>query len=262
MRRTLIAVMTLSLVFAGCKLKEAVDKASISKDLDKRGTMDLMKEVADDKYEPPKDGRLTDGQVQMYLKVREREKAIAQVAAQNMQQHAADADKSNNSISGMIKGIQAMGSAAQMATADIRAAKDLHYNTQEYLWVKGQILAASMTAFTEKISDAMQAQVESAHSQMRKAYEEAKDEQSKAMAKQALDQYEKTAQEGHATVAQAQADPAVAYNRELLKKYDTELAAFASEMGKYENKEGEAKKSMEELQKNLDKAVQDAKKQQ
>src|SRR5205814_10654095 len=88
MRRTLSALLTLSLVFAGCKLKEAVDKASISKDLDKRGTMDLMKEVANDKYDPPKDGKLTDGQVQMYLKVREREKAIAQVARKEAEQHA------------------------------------------------------------------------------------------------------------------------------------------------------------------------------
>src|SRR6266566_2543488 len=108
MRRTLTAALTLSLVFAGCRLKEAVDKASISKDLDKRGTMDLMKEVANDKYDPPKDGKLTDGQIQMYLKVREKEKAIAQVATQNMQQHAAEADKSKNTISGMISGFQAM----------------------------------------------------------------------------------------------------------------------------------------------------------
>jgi hypothetical protein len=260
MRRTFTTILALSLVFAGCKAKELLDKSSIQNDLDKRGTIDLMKEVANDKYDPPKDGKLTDGQIQMYLKVREHEKAIAKVAAQNMQQEANEADKSKNSIAGMMKGLQAMGSAAQMATADIRAAKDLHYNSQEYLWVKAQIMAVSMTAFTEKVSDAMQAQVESSRSQMRKAYDEAKDEQSKQMAKQMLDQYEKTAQEGHATVAQA--DPAVAYNRELLKKYDTELAAFATEMGKYESKDGEAKKSMDDLQKKLDQAAQDAKKSQ
>ena len=64
MRRTLFAVVTLPLLLAGC-MKET----SIQKDLDKRGTLDLMKEVADDKYTPPKDGRLTDAQVQMYLDV-------------------------------------------------------------------------------------------------------------------------------------------------------------------------------------------------
>ena len=153
MRRTLSALLTLSLVFAGCKLKEAVDKASISKDLDKRGTMDLMKEVANDKYDPPKDGKLTDGQVQMYLKVREREKAIAQVARKEAEQHAKAADASGQkSIGGFIEGLKTMGSAADMFTADIRAAKDLGYNTQEYLWVKAQILAISSSAIGQKLA--------------------------------------------------------------------------------------------------------------
>ena len=255
MRRIVIPAVTLSLALFGC-MKET----SIQKDLDKRGTIDLMKEVANDKYTPPTDSRLTDAQVQMYLKVRTHERDIAKVAAQNMQAKAAEADKEKNTIAGMIKGVQAISAGAEMATADIRAAKDLHYNTQEYLWVKGQVMAASMAAFTEKVSDAMQAQVESARSQAQKAYDEAKDEQSKAMAKQVLDQYAQTAKEGHDTVAQA--DPAIAYNRELLKKYDNELSAFTTEMSKYEAKDGDAKKSVDDLQKNLDKAIQDAKKQQ
>jgi len=87
-------------------------ETSIQKDLDKRGTLDLMKEVADDKYTPPKDGRLTDAQVQMYLKVRNHERDIAKVAAQNMQAEAKEADAQKNSLSGMIKGFQAIGSAA------------------------------------------------------------------------------------------------------------------------------------------------------
>ena len=107
MRRTLFAVVTLPLLLAGC-MKET----SIQKDLDKRGTLDLMKEVADDKYTPPKDGRLTDAQVQMYLKVRNHERDIAKVAAQNMQAEAKEADAQKNSLSGMIKGFQAIGSAA------------------------------------------------------------------------------------------------------------------------------------------------------
>src|SRR6059036_1470899 len=117
MRRILIAVLTLSIALAGCKLKEAVDKASISKDLDKRGTLDLMKEVADDKYTPPKDGRLTDSQVQMYLKVRNHERDIAKVAAQNMKEKAKEADAQKNTLSGMVKGFQAMSAGAELATA-------------------------------------------------------------------------------------------------------------------------------------------------
>ena len=50
MRRTLSAVLMLSMALAGCKAKEAFDKAKISQDLDKHGTMDLMKDVSKDKY--------------------------------------------------------------------------------------------------------------------------------------------------------------------------------------------------------------------
>ena len=137
-----------AVLFAGCRAKEAFDKADIAHELNKSGsTRDLLKDVANDRYTPPKDGHLTDGQVQMYLKVRDHEKDIAQVAKKQAQEHADAAKKAGEkSITGMMEGFKTLASAADMATADIRAAKDLHYNTQEYLWVKGQIIAASLSA--------------------------------------------------------------------------------------------------------------------
>lgn len=259
MRHTLTAVLTLSLVFAGCKVKEAVDKASISNNLDKKGTVDLMKQVADDKYEAPKDGKLTDGQVQMYLKVREREKAIAQVAKQEAQEHAKKADAAGQkSIGGFIEGLKTMGSAADMLTADIRAAHELGYNTQEYLWIKGQILAVSTSAMGQKMAAAMSASMDSAYANMKKQYDEAKDDQTKAMLKQTLDQYEQTRKDQAAQ--QQQEDPALAYNRQLLSKYESTLNAYANEMAKWEDKPGDAQKAVQDFQKGLDKATQDAKK--
>src|SRR6185503_11442191 len=116
------AGLCLTIVLSGCKAKEAVDK--ISKDLDKNGTTDLMKKVADDKYDPPADGKLTDAQIQMYLKVREHEKQIAQVAKQEAQQHADAAKKAGEkSLAGLVEGFKTMGSVADLVTADIRAAK-------------------------------------------------------------------------------------------------------------------------------------------
>src|SRR5438132_2143799 len=159
MRRIIPAILLLSVALFGCKVKELADKANISKDLDKRGPMDLMQQVANDKYDPPKDGKLTDGQVQMYLKVRGHEKDIAQVARKEAEAHAKAADKAGDkSVAGMIEGFKTLGSAADMFTADIRAAKDLGYNTQEYLWVKGQILAVSTAAMGEKLQQTMSAQ--------------------------------------------------------------------------------------------------------
>jgi hypothetical protein len=258
MRRMIPAILALSVLFSGCKVKELADKARINNDLDKRGTVDLMKEVANDKYAPPKDGKLTESQVQMYLKVREHEKDIAKLALQKANEHAKAADASKHSLSGVMESFKTMSAAAEFATADLRAAKDLGYNTQEYLWVKGQILAVSTTAFAEQMTNAMSAQLESSRAQMQKAYDEAKDEQTKQMYKQQLDSLEQTVKEGkQATSGQ---DAALTYNRELLKKYDTELAAFTNEMSKYEAKDGDAKKSMDELQKKMNEAAENAKK--
>ena len=258
MRRILPAVLCLGVVLSGCKAKEMMDKAAVKQDLEKRGTTDLMKEVANDKYDAPKDGHLTDGQIQMYMKVREHEKVIAQAAKEEAQKHAAADKAGDKSISGMMEGFKTMGAAAEMFTADIRAAKDLHYNTAEYQWVKGQILAASTSAYAEKMGQAMNASLDSSYQQMKKQYDEAKDPQTKQVLKQTLDQMEQTRAEQ--AKQQQQVDPAIAYNRQLLSKYENALNAYAHELSKWEDKPGDAKKSVDEFQKNVDKAVQDAKK--
>jgi len=260
MRRTLSAVLMLSMALAGCKAKEAFDKAKISQDLDKHGTMDLMKDVSKDKYDAPADGKLTDAQMQMYLKVREHEKAIAQVAKKEAQAHADAAKKAGDkSIAGMIEGFKTMGSAADMLTADIRAAKELGYNTQEYLWVKSQVMAASSAAMMSKMAEATNASFDTAYAQMKKSYDEAKDDQTKKMYKDMIDNYDKQRAEMKKDSA-ASISPAVAYNQQLIAKYDGALNAIATEMSKWEEKPGDAKKSMDEFQQGVDKAVADAKK--
>src|SRR5688500_6379123 len=159
MRRTLAILVCLSFALAGCQAKEALDNAGISKELEKKGTTDLMKEVAEDTYDAPEDGKLTDAQVKMYLKVREEEKKIARVAKEEAKQHADKAKESGEkSLAGMIQGFKTLGSVADLLTADIRAAKQLGYNSQEYLWVKTQILAVSGAAMAEQMNDDISAQ--------------------------------------------------------------------------------------------------------
>ena len=255
MRRTLSAVVILSFALAGCRAKEA----SISHDLDKHGTMDLMKDVAKDKYTPPADGKLTDAQMQMYLKVRGHEKDIAQVARKEAQAHADAAKKAGEkSIAGLMEGFKTMGSAADMLTADIRAAKDLGYNTQEYLWVKSQVMAASAAAMTSKMSEGINASFEATYAQMKKSYDEAKDDTSKKMYKEMLDNYDK--QRAEMKKDAPPVSPALTYNQELIAKYDGALNAITNEMAKWEEKPGDAQKAMSDMEKGVDKAVADAKK--
>ena len=246
MRRTSSVILCIALALAGCKAKELVDKASVSKDLQKRGTVDLLKEVGNDNYAPPEDGRLSEAQIQMYLKVREHEKTIAKVAREELKQHAEKADKKEKSIAGMMEGLKAMGSAADFITADLRAAKDLGYNSQEYLWVKQQILAASTSVMSEKVNATLTANFDKAYADAQKAYNEANDEQTKKLYADMLASYAKSRQEMNTKVEE---DPALTYNRQLLAKHENALNAYAHELSKYEEKEGQVQQSMEELQK-------------
>lgn len=248
MSRTLGIALCVSMALAGCKAKEMLDKADISKDLQKRGTTDLMKEVANDTYEAPADGKLTDVQIKMYLKVRDHEKAIAQVAKAEAQQHAVAAKKKGEkSIAGMMESFKTLGSVADMFTADVRAAKDLGFNTQEYLWVKVQVLGASTSAMAEKFSESMNSGMEKAYQDAKKAHDAAKDEQTKQMYAQLLSGYEQTRKEMAAQ--KKDEDPAAAYNRQLLARYENELNAVASELSKWEDKPGDAEKWKAEMQK-------------
>lgn len=249
MRRTLVLILCLSLavVFAGCKAKELADKAAIAEDLKERGTTDLMKEVAKDSYNPPQDGRLTDNQVAMYLKVREHEKKIAQVAKAELEKHSEEAKKKgDNSIGGFMEGMKALGSAADFLTADIRAAKDLGYNTQEYLWVKQQIMAASTAEMAEQFSKSMAANFDKAYAEAKKAHDEASDDQTKKLYADVLAGYDKSKQE---MTTKQDEDPAVAFNKQLLSKYESALNAFATELSKYEDKPGDMRKAVEDMQK-------------
>jgi hypothetical protein len=258
MRRIFPAVLILSVAFAGCGAKEQFKEGlDASRSLKKHSTTDVLKEVANDKYTPPADGKLTDGQIQMYLKVREHEKAIAQLARKEAQEHADAAKKAGEkSLSGMMEGFKTLGSVADMATADIRAAHDLHYNTQEYLWVKGQILAASVSAMAAKSAEVMNATFDASYQQIKKSYDEARDETTKKMYADMLAGYDKQKQE---MTQKTQEEPAVAYNRQLLSKYENALNAYATEVSKWEDKPGEAQKSVEQWNKDTDKAIQDAK---
>ncbi|MGZ4807897.1 MAG: hypothetical protein ACXVJT_00740 [Thermoanaerobaculia bacterium] len=261
MRRTLYAVVALCVLLTGCKAKELAEKAAIARDLNKSGsTIDLMKKTAEDKYTPPADGKLTDGQVKMYLKVREHEKQIVQVAKEQMQAHSKAADASKNTISGMVEGFKTMGSAADLATADIRAAQELGFNSQEYLWVKGQILAVSSTAMAEKMSDALNAQMDASYRETKKNYDEAKDEATKKAFADSLATIEKTRE---AAKLEQQKDPALVYNKELLSHYENALTAILNETAKYADApQQDVSKTAADLEKKLEEAKQKAEKQQ
>ena len=245
MRRSLIPVLGLALLvlLAAC----GGDEASISEDLADLGTTELMEQTADDTYEAPEDGRLTDAQIQMYLKIREHEKKIAQVARQELEQHAKKAEeKGDKSLAGMMSGFKALGSVADALTADIRAAHELGYNTAEYQWIKEKVLEASGAAFAETMAASMNQMMDQGYADLKKQYDEATDADQKKALGEFMAQYEKGRQEMAAD--QEEIDPAVRHNRELLAKYESELNAVAQELAKWESEPGQAEKALQEWQ--------------
>jgi hypothetical protein len=247
MRRTLVVCLSFALVACGGK-----DEADISNSLKETGTTELMEQVANDEYTAPEDGRMTEAQVQMYLKVREHEKKIAQVAKNEMKQHAEKAEaKGDKSIAGMVEGFKALGSAADFMTADIRAAKELGYNTQEYLWVKQQILEVSTAAMAEKFTETMSANFDKAYADVKKAYDEAKDEETKKVYADMLAGYDKSKQEMQ---TRQDENPALTFNKQLLTRYESALNAYAHELSKYEDKPGDVQKAVDELEKKTEEA--------
>lgn len=252
MRRTFAVVFCLSLALAGCQGKEAAETADVAKNIEEKGVTDLMEEISKDSYDAPADGRLTEGQVQMYLKVREREVKIAQVTKEQLKQQTAKIEeKGEKSVAGMMEGFKALKTAANFVTADLRAAKELGFNTQEYVWVKGQILAASTSVMAEKMGEAVNASFDQAYEQTKKAYDEAKDDTTKKMYGEMLAGYDKSRQEMQ---KQAETDPAVAYNRQLLTKHESALNAWTQEFAKYEDKPGDAQKAVADWEKGVEAA--------
>jgi len=248
--RFLVLLLAVAVSFQSCGNEKPLDDAAIAADLNKRGTADLLEETSKDNYAPPADGRITDDQVKMYLRVREHEVKIAEVARKEMQQHAETAKaKGEKSAGGMMEGFKALGAAADVLTADIRAAKALGLNTAEYTWVKGQILAASTAKLTAKMNQANTALMTTARQQLQKQYDSTTDPDAKKALGAML------AQSQQKVEIQENQDPAVAYNLQLLSKYEDASNPLYAEYAKFTGDTQQSAKAVEQWEKQLDSAV-------
>jgi len=244
------AVVVCLLAAMACGRSEKPSPEEISDTLKEKGTTDVLQAAAGDKYDAPADGKLTDAQVQMYLKVREREKEIARVARQEAQAHAKKADAAGEkSLGGMMEAFKTLGSVADMAIADIRAAQELGLNTAEYQWVKSTILSVSTTDMSAQMMNASSAAIDSGYAQIKKQHDEAKDETTKKALAGMMAQYEKSKDDIEKQKGEIRNDAAFEYNKQLMSKYEGTLNAMTSEIAKYYDTDEEAKKNMAEVEK-------------
>ena len=147
--------------------------------------------------------------------------------------------------------IAEIGSVADFATADIRAAQELGYNTAEYQWVKGQVIEASAAAWTSKMTQASSTVMDKAYAQVKKNYESATDPQQKKAFEEMMKSYEEQME----AMKDAEGDDSVTYNRQLLEGHESALNALTQEWSKYEDNEGDAEKAMQTLEESADKAI-------
>ena len=199
----------------------------IAERLESKGTLELMEEAGEDEYTPPEDGRLSESQIQMYMKVREREAAIAEVSRKKLEEDSKNADQNKDGVKGFMAGMKSLGSVADLLTADIRAAKELGYNSAEYQWVKERVLEASGDAMREQWQNQMNTQLDQQYEQTKQALDNAQSEEEKALYRDILKGIEEM------RGAEEEQDPAIVHNRQLLEKHEDALKAIEMELAKY-----------------------------
>lgn len=264
MRRTITAsgIMLLSLTLAACGAKEKLSEAAIADNLSDVGTTELLEQTEDDTYEAPEDGRLSEKQIEMYLKVRDHEKKIADVARKQLEDKTKKAEEEKpgeTSLAGMVNAFSAVGSLADLMTADIRAAAELGYNTAEYTWVKEQVLGAAGWEMGRRSAKSISTMMDASIAQLRKQHDETTDANAKQMLAQMIADYEKNkAEEAAQQQELAPEDAANAYNYELISKRSDADTIFAYEWSKWTGESTEdLQKRMDEQEQQMNKVVED-----
>ncbi len=177
MARFWVLLLSMALAVSGCRHKPVADPAP--------GTASLMDQVAKaPEYKPPADGRLNRRQVEMYLEVHQREGKIRD-------------------------SLRAKGDLANLATADLRAARELGYNPREYAWVRDRALEAEMLRATRSLSRQVAESRQALLALLRKQKEAAADPRRKAEIDHQIHELETPS-------GAANADPVRAANADLL----------------------------------------------
>jgi len=179
----------------GCRHPD--DSAAIRERLRSKDAAQVIREAAAAHYTLPADGRLTDGQVRMYLLVRERECRIREAAA-----------------------LEAQGRrAAAAGAADLRAAQEVRVNPREYAWVRERVVEAEAAATTQALDQKMTAGREQLLARMRRDRDALTDPAQRAAAAREIDDWKRGLQAAEPPVA-----PALRGNIALLARYREPLA--------------------------------------
>ena len=223
MKRALLIASLVAAGLLGCRgEKDAADS------LDERSFRDVLAEAENDHYDPPADGKLTRAQVEMYLKVREHERAIAEAARKKLSQTAENMKEKKGSLGELMEGMKGFGAVADFVTADTRAAQDLGVNTAEYGWVKETIQSSLSAEVANRSRDAFRSEIAKQRDEMQKRLDEASSDAEKKMYEAFLAQLDEASAE-----EDEPEDDAKRYNRELLAEYEDTIETLRRELERW-----------------------------
>lgn len=227
-----LILLIIPIFIFGCGSKEE----NINKEFSKKGTVELMEEIDKDEYTPPRDGNLTEKQIEMYLAVKQEELVYAKQAAENLKAKSEkiDAKEKEGKKPGLgdyVNAFKAIGDVADFMTADLRAAKKLGYNAKEYQWVKETIVKTKMAEW----ADNSRAAASKNYSQM---LEELKNRRKEASTKEMKDMYDQQISALNEGMKDMNADQhhgedITEHNKNLLAKYKDKISVIEEEVNKW-----------------------------
>ena len=217
-------LLGLALIAAGCKGKPADDEASIKESLEEKGTIDLMDQISKaPEYQPPADGHLSDGQVKMYIEVRQREQKIREVSLKELKAKGDQAKEEKKEV-GMFEAMKAIGDLADVATADLRAAQELGHNPNEYTWIKERVQETEVLQMTKAMNKQLVQGQQSLVTMLEEQKKLVTDDAQRAELDKQIAEMKQSAAE-----AAADSTPAKEYNAGLLAKYKDEIDKLKAE---------------------------------
>jgi hypothetical protein len=217
-----------ALALAACQRDApSSSEQDIQRELDRTSAVDVLEDTAEASYQPPADAKLTDAQMKMFLAVKGRERQILEVAAKNLKEKTADAEKQGEQV-GFFDAMKALGDLGDIMTADLRAAKELGYNTAEYEWVKGQVLEAQMQKMAQGMADMMSTFQQQSLQMLEQQKAAATDAAQRAEIERQIEELESAAPE------QEKPSAAVQHNAALLERYRAEVDAIQAEVARWQ----------------------------
>jgi hypothetical protein len=216
------ALLGLTVLLLGAGACGRDDEASIEERLDEKGTMDLVEEIAQDEYDPPADGELSEEQMEMYLAVQERAVKIRQVAQKRMEERTGEGEETEGEDKkpGLFEALRAVGDLGDLVTADLRAAKELGYNAAEYQWVRGQVVAAQVARMGREMQAGFGEARQQALDSLKAQRDAAPDDETRRLLEQQIEEVEQGFADAEADMEE---EPGVAHNVELVERYQERL---------------------------------------